>query len=192
MSETITEPLPQVSLSALAAEQHSRGLENTVAMLEQRVSVLENRVAALPALPDALQMQEHVIAQVKARLPPPPPPIDPSQAPSMRDISLPIPSVQALVDTARTTWSFFEMLNDLKILFWTLVDRRYHMAWLTRVLTIGLLLAILTSHWWAPFASYDNTISRVWDKCIDLFLCLILFMILKFEARRYQEWRYRR
>jgi hypothetical protein len=125
-------------------------------------------------------------------LPPPPPPVDPSQAPSLRDISLPIPSAQSIVDTAKTTWALFEMLNQLKMLFWTLVDRRYHMAWLTRVLTMGLLIAIVTSQWWVPFASYDNVISRLWDKTIDLFLGIILFMILKFESRRYQEWRNRR
>ena len=59
-----------------------------------------------------------------------------------------MPNAQTIVATAKTTWALFEMLQELRTLFWTLLDRRYHMAWLTRFLAITLLLVmILTSHW---------------------------------------------
>ncbi len=68
-------------------------------------------------------------------------------------------------------------------LFWTLFDRRYHMAWVTQLfIAIGLLVMILTSDWWAPFAS----MSHLWDKVIDLGLCLVLFLVLSYETRPVQ------
>jgi hypothetical protein len=159
--------------------------EMKLAELDRRVQTLETKVAALPDAKD-------IESRIKASIPPSPPPIDPSQAPSFRDISLPMPNVQTLVATAKTTWTLFEMIGELQTLFWTLFDRRYHMAWITRFITITLLVLILTSHWWAPFAVYDNFVSHLWDKLIDLALCLILFMVLSFETRRYKEWRSKR
>ena len=103
-----------------------------------------------------------------------------------------MPNVQTIMATAKTTWMLFEMAAELKTLFWTLLDRRYHMAWITRFITITLIVSIMTSHWWAPFAVYDNFISHLWDKMIDLVLGLILFLVLSFETRRYKEWRSKR
>lgn len=142
--------------------------------LERRVQALETKVSTLP---DAKQIDE----QIQANLPPP--------APSFKDIALPIPNVDTLVTTARTTWAIFEMFADIKAMLWMLVDRRYHMGWITRLLTIVLVVAIFLSPWWAPFAGYDNFISRIVDKAIDLVLGLVLFTVLFFETRRYKEWR---
>jgi hypothetical protein len=160
-------------------------VSHVLAELERRVQTLEAKVAALP---DPWQFEERITQRVKANLPP----VDPTQAPSFKDIELPIPNVQAVVATAKTTWALFGMLSELKMLLWTLLDRRYHVAWITRVITIGLLIMILTSHWWAPLATFDNAISHLWDKVIDLVLGLILFMVLSFETRRYKEWRSKR
>ena len=154
-----------------------------LAELDRRVGALETKVAALP---DAQKIEEHVTERLKSKQAPP---VDPTQAPSFKDIEIPIPSVQSVVKTAKATWLMFEIFGELRMLFWTLFDRRYHMAWFTRVVTIVLLVAILTSHWWAPFAVYDNFFSNLWDKLIDLFLGLILFVVLSFETRRYKEWR---
>jgi hypothetical protein len=176
-------------LSVDANTSTATAVERALAELERRVQTLETRVAALP---DATKLEEHVTERVKASLPPPPPAYDPTKLPSFKDIALPIPSVQTLVDTAKTTWTLLEMIGELKMLFWMLVDRRYHMAWLTRVITIVLLGAILLSHWWVPLASYDNPVSRIWDKAVDLLIGVLLFMILNFETRRYKEWRSKR
>lgn len=160
-----------------------------LAELERRVQTLETQVAALPSVE---QIDTRIVEQVKAIPPPPPPaPTDPPSMPSFKDISVPMPNLQTLVDTAKTTWTLFQMLNELKMLFWTLFDRRYHMAWVTRVVITFILFAILLSHWWLPFA-FDNVIGRLWEKVINLLLGFVMFFILHFEMRRYQEWLGRR
>src|ERR1022692_1740048 len=131
-----------------------------LADLERRVHVLEAKVAAIP---DTNQIEERVAQRVKASIPPPG---DPSQAPSFQDIELPIPNMQAMIATAQSTWTLIEMLGELKMLFWTLVDRRYHMAWITRVIAIVLLLTILFSHFLLPFARLDTVVSPIWDKLV--------------------------
>jgi hypothetical protein len=156
-----------------------------LADLERRIEALETKVAAIP---DSRQIEEHVTERVKASLPPP---VDAAQAPSFKDIELPIPSVQNVVAAAKTTWAIFEILNELRVLFWTLFDRRYHMAWITRFVTIGLLILIVTSQWWVPLAKVEF-VGPLLDKVADLVLGLILFMVLNFETRRYKEWRSQR
>ncbi|MSU77687.1 MAG: hypothetical protein EXS16_06285 [Gemmataceae bacterium] len=150
------------------------------AELERRVLTLETKVALMPSVE---QIETRITEQVKAM---PPPPVEPPTLPSFKDISVPIPSLQALVNTAKTTWTLIEMFNELKMLFWTLFDRRYHMAWATRVIVIVLLVAILLSSWW-PFA-FDNTIGRLLEKIVNLLLGFVMFFILHIEMRRYQEW----
>jgi hypothetical protein len=146
---------------------------------------LETKVAALP---DPQQVEERITANVKANLPPP---VDPTAAPSFKDIQIPLPSMETVVAGAKTTWTIFEMFNELRMLFWTLLDRRYHMAWVTRLIAIALLILILTSQWWVPFAKVEY-IGPVLDKIADLLLGLILFLVLSFEVRRYKEWRSKR
>jgi hypothetical protein len=154
-------------------------VDSKLDQLERRVEVLETKVAALP---DAKQIED----RVKASLPPP---VDPTLPPSLKDIALPLPSVDGIVATAKTTWAIVEVFRDVKLLFWMLIDRRYHMGWLTRIVTIGLVTVILVSHFIWPFARWDMVISPIWDKLIDLVLGVILFMFLHFELRRYKEWR---
>jgi hypothetical protein len=156
-------------------------VDGKLADIEARVLALETKVASLP---DAIQLEERIRANL-------PPPVDPSKAPSFKDIELPIPNIQTVVATAKGTWAFFEMLNEVKLLFWTLFDRRYHMAWLTRIVTILLLAAIMTSQLWLPFA-FDNFLGHTWEKGINLLISFLLFLVLHYEMRRYQEWRSRR
>jgi|ERR1043165_3734067 hypothetical protein len=177
MSDPAAEPFPDDATAPTSATARA------LAELECRVQALELRVASLP---DTRQIEEHVTERVKASLPVPPP-VEPVQPPSFKDITLPIPNVQTIVTTAKTTWTLFEMIGELKLLFWTLVDRRYHMAWVTRVITIALLVAILTSHWWLPFAGIE-IIGGLWEKLINLAIGLVMFLVLHHEMRRYQEW----
>jgi hypothetical protein len=156
--------------------------EVKLAELDRRVQTLETKVSALP---DAREIESRIKASI-------PPPIDPSQAPTFKDISMSVPNVHTIVATAKATWTLVEILGELKTLFWTLFDRRYHIAWVTRFITITLLVLMMTSDWWAPFATYNNFVSRLWDKLIDLVICLVMFMVLSFETRRYKEWRSKR
>lgn len=176
MNEGLTVPSMDVEVNSTS---------QTLAELERRINVLEAKVAAIP---DQKHLETHITERIKATLPPQSPPSNPTQAPSMKDISVPIPSLDNIVEAAKTTWTLLEMAAEFKALFWTLFDRRYHMAWGTRFLTIALLVMIMTSHWWVPLASI-NFIGPVLDKVADLMLCLLLFMVLIFETRRYKEWR---
>jgi hypothetical protein len=171
-------------ITQIAMDANSNG--HLLADLERRVQVLESRIALLP---DSQQIEERVTERIKAGMPPPPPPVDPSQAPGFRDIEIPIPSVQNVVAAAKTGWALFEMLREVKALFWTLFDRRYHMAWLTRFFTLAILVMVMTSDYWFPLATYDNVFSRLWDKLVNVLLCLIMFTVLSLETRRYKEWR---
>ena len=139
--------------------------DTRIAELERRVEALEAKVANTP------------------------PPVDPVQPPSLKDISLPIPNVETVVTTAKATWAIFEMLAEIRWMLVMLIDRRYHMGWLTRLLTIGLVVFILLSHFVWPFARLEMVLSPIWDKLIDLFVGLILFMVLHIETRRYKGWR---
>jgi hypothetical protein len=171
-------------VTQIAPDPSSNG--HVLADLERRVLILEAKFATLP---DSQQIEERVTERVMAGMPPPPPPIDPSQAPSFRDIEIPIPSVQNVVAAARTGWAIWEIFGEIKALFWTLFDRRYHMAWITRFVTLGLLIMIMTSDYWFPLATYENIFSHTWDKVVNVFLCLIMFTVLSLETRRYKEWR---
>lgn len=164
------------SMSDLAVETAT---ESKLASLERRVEALETKVAALP---DSRQIDERIQASL-------PPPVDPTQPFSIKDVTLPIPNADTIVATAKTTWAIVEMFSEIKTLLVMLVDRRYHMGWLTRLVAVILLVAILLSHWWVPFGGFDNVISRLIDKSADLILGLILFMVLSYEMRRYKEWR---
>ena len=166
-------------MSDIAVES---AVDAKLAELERRVDALETKDSALP---DAQKIEEHVTERIQAKMPLP---VDPTLAPSFKDIEIPIPSVQSVVQTAKTTWLLLEILAELRMLFWTLFDRRYHMAWITRVITLVLLALILTSTWWVPFAKVDY-IGALVDKIADLILGLILFLVLGFEVRRYKEWR---
>ncbi len=146
---------------------------------------LETKVAAMPSVAD---IDTRITEQVKAN---PPPPVKLPAMPSLQDFTVPLPSYQSLADTARTTWTLFAMFNELKLLFWTLFDRRYHMAWATRLIVGVILLAIVFSHWWLPFA-FDNIVGRLWEKTINLLLSFVVFFLLHYEMRRYQEWLSRR
>ena len=169
-----------MSLDA-SANGSPASLAHTISELERRVLTLETSVADMK---DTKGLEDRIADRVKAKLPSP----APTQPPSFQDVSFPIPSVDTLFATARTTWAFLEVLSELKLLFWMLVDRRYHMGWLTRVICIGLLLAILTSGLWLPFA-FDNIVGHLWEKLINLLIGFVMFFILHYELRRYREWR---
>jgi hypothetical protein len=151
--------------------------DSKLADIEARVLTLEAKVASLP---DA----RHIDERIKANLPP----TDPSRSPSFKDIELPIPSMQNVVGAVKATWTVFELLGELNMLFWTLFDRRYHMAWITRLVAVALLILIFTSQLWLPLA-FDNLAGRIWEKVINLVIGFVLFFVLHYEMRRYQEWR---
>jgi hypothetical protein len=154
-------------------------LERMVTDLEQRVLMLEQTVSRLQ---DTRQLEERITERVATRLPPPPDPPPPPQP------ALPASTLQTAVESS---WLLFDLLADARAMLAMLFDRRYTMAWLTRVVAVLLLLALFTSSWWCPLW-YVPFVGAYLDKLLDLCLALLVFLLLSREARRYREWRARR
>src|SRR5205823_6397063 len=91
-----------------------------------------------------------------------------------------------LRQVAHSSWLIFDVLRELVTVGRMLLDRRYHMAWVTRILVIVFTSAILTSGWWFPLA-FDNWFGHIVDKLFDLVLAGALFLALFCETRRYKE-----
>jgi hypothetical protein len=87
-----------------------------------------------------------------------------------------------------SSWLALDMLYELFNVGRMLVDRQYHMAWVTRLLVILVTSAILTSGFWFPLA-WDNWVGHLLDKLFDLLLAAVLFLALYCETKRYKEWR---
>ena len=73
-----------------------------------------------------------------------------------------MPSMQNRRRHREDDLGILEMVAEMKMLFWTLFDRRYHMAWLTRFITLGLLVMLfmirISGFRWRRI---DNILSRV-------------------------------
>ena len=63
-------------------------------------------------------------------------------------------------------------------------DRRYQMAWTTRIVALILLPAILTTHWWLPLA-WLPVAGGFFVSMVNLVLAFALYKALSREARRY-------
>ncbi len=165
-------------------------LEHSLLALEGRVRALEATVATLQ---DTRAMEARVAERVTAQVP------QVSVASVVEALStqpLP-PAVKNLVgaatqpstlkQVARSSWLAFDMMQELAVVGRMLLDRRYHMAWLTRFLVIVLVIVILTSAAWFPLTDY--LVGRLLDKAFDLVLAGVLFLALFCETRRYKDWR---
>jgi hypothetical protein len=191
-------------------------LAQPVVPLEQRVQQLESSLAALHDLQGMeeriverishqlqgsanaprpiLAFSEPVVEQPRAVATPLPPTIRPD-FPSAAPLAIPA----AAVPLPRLTWVgageqhptglawlFVDICRDALAIFWMFVDLNYKVAWSTRALTVVLLLAILTSHWWWPLGGLP-IVGSVLVKLIDLVLAFIIFKALTRESRRYME-----
>ena len=87
---------------------------------------------------------------------------------------------------AEVPWLAFDIYRELAAVFRMFFDLHYRVAWSTRMLTLLLLPAILTSAWWLPFSGLP-IFGTVLDKIFDLVLALVVFKALSREARRYME-----
>ncbi len=161
---------PQVAANAL---------ERALAELEHRVQVLENAVAGLN---DTRQLEERITERVVTRIPPPEPP----PPPTLPEIAL--PGAGPVQTAVQSSWLLVDLLGEVRTMLQMLFDRRYHMAWLGRMLAVVLLVAIFTSGWWFPL-SWIYAIGGIFEKTLDLFLALILFVLVSRESRRYRDWR---
>src|SRR5260370_28711450 len=164
-------------------------VERSLLELEKRVRALENTVAGLG---DTRQIEERIAERVSAQAPRVP------VAAVIEAISAkPLPTaVRGMVDiatqpstlkqVAQSSWLAFDMVQEVMTVGRMLLDPHYHMAWITRIVVVLFAIAIVSSGWWFPMASW---LGGVPDKLLDLVLASVLFLALFCETRRYKEWR---
>lgn len=203
--DALTDHGPSVAAPAEAAlrdlEGRIQSLEVAVTRLED-TQALEERVVArvterLPqakaaadrdAAMDAGVMEERIVARLSERLPPSPEPALPDATPHHDDLGL-----LMRWGGAWSSWLFVDMIREAKMLVRMIFDRRYQMAWTTRIVALILFPAILLAHWWAPvflfwFPLMWVEVTR--ELCINLLNLVLAFALLKAlsrETRRYQE-----
>jgi hypothetical protein len=86
----------------------------------------------------------------------------------------------------RAPWLVLDLFREATAIFRMFVDLHYKVGWATRILTLLLLPAILTSQWWLPFPHIPILFDVV-DKLVDLLLAFVMLKALGREAHRYLE-----
>jgi hypothetical protein len=164
-------------------------LERSFLELESRVRALEGTVAALG---DTRQVEERVAERLSAQAPrvPVAAVIEAISAkpmpPAVKTMVGMATQPSTLRQVAQSSWLAFDMVTELTAVGRMLLDPHYHMAWMTRIVFVLFAIAIVSSGWWFPMASW---LGGVPDKLIDLVLAGVLFLALFCETRRYKEWR---
>jgi hypothetical protein len=82
-----------------------------------------------------------------------------------------------------------DVCREFLAIFWMFMDRHYHVSWSTRLLTLILLAAFLTSSWWNLLAYFPPQwlIGFILAKLVDLLLAFAMFRVLSREAHQYLE-----
>jgi hypothetical protein len=186
-------PPPPADLPGIDAPGADTVLQRNLTELEHRVQMLESMVAALreAKAQDAQQLEERITERVAQRLPLPaaaPDLVDPTRPPSLRDIALPLPNASTVAGVVQSSWVLMELASDAKNMVLMLLDRRYHRAWLARLLVALLIGAVLTSDLWCPLYML-RFIGGYLDKLFNVALALVVFLHVAYEARRYKQWR---
>ena len=78
------------------------------------------------------------------------------------------------------------MVDDARLMFRMLLDKRYVLAWTTHLVVWPSLFAILTSRWWFPIG-WIPFVGGSLDKVLDLLLAFCAYKALSRELRRYRE-----
>ncbi len=192
-------------------ENSHTAVDNSIESLEQRVKRLED---ALASLQDTRVLEDRVFQRVSLKMEAPKPPPDPppkskeqpvpenlqekvsaNEKPPGPDISENIKekagefistSTGVSPQVVRHSWFLWDVWSELRTILRMFFDVRYRLAWTTRLAVSILLVLILTSQWWVPFASIP-WIGPIWDKVVDLILAFFMFKILVREGQRYRE-----
>jgi hypothetical protein len=94
------------------------------------------------------------------------------------------PSAKPSINWTGLLW---ELLVELRAIFFMFVDPRYRLGWPTRILSILLVVAIATSRFWPPMSMLPDMIAAILDKIVDLALSYVLWKVLIHESRRYRQ-----
>jgi hypothetical protein len=172
-------------------ERRVHALEEAVARLDD-IDALEERVAArlterLPQAKvapapdhDAAIIEERVLARISERLPAPAP------VRATEETRASVPPDPSPWGGRWSSWLLFDMFREAKLLVQMIFDRRYQMAWPTRLIALVLLPLILTSHWWLPLAWLPG-FGGLFVSVVNLILAFALYKALSREGRRYNE-----
>jgi hypothetical protein len=160
-------------------------LASELAALETRVQHLE---AAVAPLQDIQTFEDRIVERVAARLP--------HGSDSQTAANLMAAAGSALRTMAapvgqtalRAPWLAVDLYQEIVAIARMFFDLNYKVGWLTRLLVLILVPAILTSHWWLPFANVW-LVGELLDKLVDLALAFVVFKALSREAQRYREFR---
>jgi hypothetical protein len=175
-------------------ERRVHALEETVARLDD-IDALEERVTARmkerlpqakvapPPEHEAAVIEERVFARLADRLPPP----ASDRAAEEQRRSDPPPASSSSWGGRWASWLFVDMAREGQLLVQMVLDRRYQMAWTTRIVALVFLPLILTSHWWLPLAWLPG-FGSFFVSIVNLVLAFALYKALSREVRRYQDY----
>ena len=138
--------------------------------LGERVAALEEQVTQLR---DTSALEDRIVEKLRKRLP------------KESWIGRLNPFRSANIP-ASGGWLVWDLLSEARFLLAMLFDRRFPLAWTSKIgLTISLAL-IVTSPWWFP-ASWFPVIGAWIDKAMTLVLAFFVFKILNRETQRYRK-----
>jgi hypothetical protein len=175
-------------------ERRVHALEEAVARLDD-IDALEERVTARmkerlpqakvapPPDHDAAVIEERVFARLADRLPPP----AAARAAAEEHRTSEPPPASSSWGGRWASWLFVDMAQEGRLLIQMIFDRRYQMAWTTRIMAIVLLPLILTSHWWLPLAWLPG-FGGFFVSIVNLLLAFALYKALSREVRRYHDY----
>jgi hypothetical protein len=198
MSEPATEwpvaqPVEPLELRIRQLESSLAALRDTQAMEDRLVDRLAKQIqAAAKAEAERLAAQQKTVSAPVATPVGRSEPIESGITPNRRrseaetGVSLPAP-FRPRVKLASVVWLLIDILRELLAIVRMFFDFNYSVAWSTRVLTVVLLLAILTSSIWDPLARLPWVVGDVLDKLVILVLAFVMLKALSREARQYQE-----
>jgi hypothetical protein len=154
-----------------------------LAALEARVQRLEATVAPLQ---DLQALEDRVVERVSQRVP-----STAAQAASLMSAAgsalrtLAPPAGQT---AAHASWLAVDVYREITTIAKMFFDLHDKVGWMTRLLVLILIPAILTSHWWLPLTNIW-VIGDLLDKLVDLALAFVVIRALTREAQRYREFR---
>jgi hypothetical protein len=180
------------------ADTPPNGPPSPTETMEERLRRLED---ALANLQDTHTVEQRIVERVSERLTPPAAPAaaPPAPAPAAERRTPPAPGLQlpfplspstlsALPGAMHQAWLLLDLWNELRAMVRMFFDRRYRVAWTTRLTALILIPMILLSHFWMPKLLMDIPIAgQIIDKVVDLILAFFLYKGLSREAARYRQ-----
>jgi hypothetical protein len=151
--------------------------EAVLSPLEQRVRRLEEAVAQLQNKP-----------QPDTRIMEPAPPHAPAT---------PLPPAATepgTADRTRTKWWLFDIVAEARVILRMIVDPRYRMTWIGRLVPAVLMIAFLSAYYviaavpiLGPLLVNIPVVGSLVVKIVELLIAFVLFRVLSQEARRYRQ-----